>query len=125
MPTPDEIEAAAGIEPADELSRKRIWAAAQFLARSQGRAPAADDLRLAEGVLDAAHMASQEHLTEGRGRATITLTDAGMADEIDVAVEFAPELEDYDGDEVAGTPAQILALSLLEGAFGDEDPGPE
>lgn len=121
MPTPDEIEAAAGIEPADELTRKRIWAAAQYLAGSSGRAPAADDLRLAEGVLGAAHLAGQEHLTEGRGRATITLTDAGMADEIDVAVEFVPELEDVEGGvEVAGTPAQILALGLLEGAFGED-----
>ena len=120
MPTPEEIEAAAGIEPADELSRKRIWAAAQFLAGAVGRAPTAEDLRLAEGALDAAHMAAQEHLTENRGRATITLTDSGMADEIDVAVEFVPELQDVDNGEVAGTPAQILALNLLEGAFGED-----
>ena len=120
MPTPEEIEAAAGIEPPDELTRKRIWAAAQFIASAEGRAPSAEDLRMAEGALDAAHMAAQEHLTEGRGRATITLTDAGMADEIDVAVEFIPELQDFDNEEVGGTPAQMLALGLLEGAFGED-----
>lgn len=124
MPTPEEIEGAAGIEPADEVERKQIWAAAQYLAGSTGRAPGADDLRLAEGMLDAAHLAAAEHLSQGRGRATITLTDSGMADEIEVAVEFDPELEEVSGDEVAGTPAQIRALILLEGAFG-EDAGSE
>jgi hypothetical protein len=122
MPTPEEIEAAAGIQPPDELQRKRIWAAAQAYASADGRAPSAEDLRVAEGMLAAAHLAGSEHLTEGRGRATITLTDSGRAEEVDVAVEFIPQLEELVGDEVAGTPAQLLALEILNGAFGESDP---
>jgi len=47
MATPHEIEKAAGIEPVDEIERKRIWAAAQALAAQASRAPAAEDLALA------------------------------------------------------------------------------
>jgi hypothetical protein len=122
MPTPEEIEAAAGIQPADELERKRIWAAAQAHASVEGRAPAAEDLRVAEAMLDAAKAAGGEHLAEGRGRAVITLTDSGAEDEVDVAVEFTPQLEELGEGEVAGTPAQLLALEVLQGAFGDGDP---
>jgi hypothetical protein len=119
MPTPDDIESAAGIEPVDEVERKRIWAAAQARASDEGRAPSAEDLRLAEAMLQAANAASSEHLAEGRGRAIITLTDAGRDDEVDVAVEFVPQLDELSEDEVAGTPAQLLALEILEGAFGE------
>lgn len=123
MPTPEEIEAAAGIQPADELQRKRIWAAAQAHAvMDGGRAPSASDLTLAEAMLRAASLAGDEHLQDGRGRATITLTDSGKDDEVDVAVEFVPQLEELAEDEVAGTPAQLLALELLNGAFGEGDP---
>ncbi|HVL97026.1 MAG TPA: hypothetical protein VM266_14300 [Solirubrobacteraceae bacterium] len=121
MPTPEEIEAAAGIQPADELDRKRIWAAAQAHASQESRAPAAQDLQVAEAMLSAAKAAGAEHLEEGRGRAVITLTDSGNDDEVDVAVEFIPQLEDVGQGEVAGTPAQLLALEVLQGAFGDED----
>jgi len=124
MPTPEEIETAAGISPSDELQRKRIWAAAQALAAGEGRAPAARDLQLAEQALLAANLAGTEHLTEGRGRATITLTDSGRDDEVDVAVEFVPQLEEVENrpDEVAGTPAQLLALEILNASFGEGDP---
>jgi len=123
MPTPEEIEAAAGIQPADELQRKRIWAAAQAHAiLDGGRAPSASDLSLAEDMLRAAALAGDEHLQDGRGRATITLTDSGRDDEVDVAVEFVPQLEELADDEVAGTPAQLLALEILNGAFGEGDP---
>lgn len=121
MPTPEEIEAAAGIQPSDELHRKRIWAAAQAHASGDGRAPSADDLRVSELMLQAADAAGAEHLAEGRGRATITITDSGREEEVDVAVEFLPQLEELPGDEVAGTPAQLLALEILNGAFGDGD----
>src|SRR4051795_1785763 len=121
MPTPEEIEVAAGIQPADELQRKRIWAAAQAHALIDGgRAPSAADLSLAENMLRAAALAGDEHLQEGRGRATITLTDSGKDDEVDVAVEFVPQLEELGDDEVAGTPAQLLALEILNGAFNEE-----
>ena len=119
MPTPEEIEAAAGIQPTDELDRKRIWAAAQAYASTDSRAPAAADLQLAERMLVAARDAAGEHLAEGRGRAVITLTDSGAEDEVDVSVEFVPQLEELPDDEVGGTPAQLLALEILEGAFGE------
>jgi hypothetical protein len=123
MPTPEEIEQAAGIEPTDELQRKRIWAAAQAYAiLDGGRAPSAGDLSVAESMLRAAALAADEHLQEGRGRATITLTDSGNDDEVDVSVEFVPQLEERGEDEVAGTPAQLLALEVLNGAFGEGDP---
>jgi hypothetical protein len=123
MPTPEEIEEAAGITPADELQRKRIWAAAQAYAiLDGGRAPAATDLTTAENMLRAAALAGDEHLQQGRGRATITLTDSGKDDEVDVAVEFVPQLEEVGEDEVAGTPAQLLALEILNGAFNEGDP---
>src|SRR3954468_24395469 len=99
MPTPEEIEAAAGIQPTDELHRKRIWAAAQAHAVVEGRAPSAADLQGAEGMLQAANLAGLEHLTEGRGRATITLTDSGREEEVDVAVEFVPQLQEMGQDE--------------------------
>lgn len=119
MPTPEEIEAAAGIEPRDEGDRRRVWAAAQSLASADGRAPSATDLRAARQALDAADAAGREHLAEGLGRATIVLTDAaGGDDEVEVSVEFVPQLEELPGDEVAGTPAQLLALEILEGTFG-------
>jgi hypothetical protein len=120
MATPEEIEQAAGIEPVDEIERKRIWAAAQARAVQDGRAPSADDLRLAERMLQAARALEEEHLAGGRGRAVITLTDAGEG--IDVALEFAPDLQDAGPDEVAGTPAQILALEIAHGLMdADED----
>src|SRR3954451_21216541 len=100
MPTPEEIETAAGITPVDELHRKRIWAAAQAHAAVEGRAPSAEDLRLSEEMLQAAQIAGAEHLADGRGRATITLTDSGRTEEVDVAVEFVPQLEEVAGDEV-------------------------
>lgn len=125
MPTPDEIEAAAGIEPVDEVERKRIWAAAQARASKEGRAPAADDLRLAEDMLDAADAATDEHLGEGRGRAVITLTDTDGEGEFDVVVTMTPEPVDLGDDEVQATPAQAVAFQLLDALANvvDEPPG--
>ena len=114
MPPPEEIEAAAGIEPVDEVERKRIWAAAQAKASAEGRAPAAEDLRLAEAMLDAAETAELEHLEEGRGRAVITLTDTDGEGEFDVVVMMSPEPIDVGDDEVQATPAQAVAFQLLD-----------
>ncbi len=114
MPTPEEIEAAAGIEPVDEVERKRIWAAAQARASVDGRAPSADDLSLAEAMLDAAEAATMEHLQEGRGRAVITLTDTDGEGEFDVVVMMTPEPVDVGEDEVQATPAQAVAFQLLD-----------
>ena len=119
MASPQELEAAAGIQPASELDRKRIWAGAQALASEQGRPPGADDLRLAEQVLGAVHAIEGEHLAGGQGRAIITLTDTG--EDIDVALEFTPELEQVNENEVAGTPAQVLALELVQHVIDEDD----
>ncbi len=71
-------------------------------------------------MLAAAGAIGSEHLDAGLGRATITMTDSADGDEeVDIAVEFSPQLEEVGTDEVAGTPAQLLALEVLEGAFGD------
>ncbi len=123
MPTPEEIEATAGITPGSEDDRKRIWAAAQAHAAPEGRGPGVDDLRVAQSMLSAAGAIGTEHLAAGLGRAVITLTDsAAGSEEVDIAVEFSPQLEEVSSDEVAGTPAQLLALEVLENAFGDAQP---
>jgi hypothetical protein len=123
MPSPEEIETAAGISPSGEEDRKRIWAAAQAHAAPEGRGPAADDLRIANAMLEAAGAIGSEHLAAGLGRAIITITDSeGGGEQVDVAVEFSPQLEEVSADEVAGTPAQLLALEVLESTFGDAEP---
>ena len=119
MPTPDEIEAAAGIEPTDEVERKRIWAAAQVHASDEGRAPSAEDLRMAEAMLDAARAATAEHLAEGRGRAVITFLDVD-AEEFQVSVEFTPEPVEVGDDEIELTPAQSVALQMLDALQSDD-----
>ncbi|MCW3040777.1 MAG: hypothetical protein JWM31_2682 [Solirubrobacterales bacterium] len=58
----------------------------------------------------------------GPGRAVIVLEDAGE-EEINVHVAFYPELQDMGGDQVAGTPAQITAVSMLD-TLGEEAGGP-
>lgn len=118
MATPQEIEQAAGIEPVDEIERKRIWAAAQARASIDERAPAAEDLMLAERMLNAAQAIEEEHLAGGQGRAVITLTDA--AEGVDVALQFTPDLEETGPEEVSGTPAQILALELAQNLLSPE-----
>lgn len=49
----------------------------------------------------------------GPGRAVIVLEDAGE-EEINVHVAFSPELQDMGDDQVAGTPAQITAVAMLD-----------
>jgi hypothetical protein len=123
MPSPEEIEAAAGIAPGGEDDRKRIWAAAQAHAAPEGRGPTPEDLKIAAAMLEAAGAIGTEHLDAGLGRAVITLTDSATGEEeVDVAVEFSPQLQEVSADEVAGTPAQLLALEVLEDAFGDAEP---
>jgi hypothetical protein len=123
MPSPEEIEAAAGIAPTGEEDRKRIWGAAQAHASLHGRGPGADDLRIAQHMLAAAQAISGEHLQQGLGRAIIMLTDSVNGEgEVDIAVEFSPQLEEVSEGEVAGTPAQLLALEVLEAQFGEAQP---
>jgi hypothetical protein len=57
------------------------------------------------------------------GRAVIVLEDVGERD-VAVHAAFHPELEEVGEDEVAGTPAQLTALALLDELAGDgEDEG--
>ena len=72
-----------------------------------------------EQILTAVHALHVQAPPSGAGRAVISFTDAGD-DQIDVRVAFQPDLEDMGGGEVAGTPAQVLALSALE-SLGDDD----
>jgi hypothetical protein len=60
-------------------------------------------------------------LEGGPGRAVIVLEDAGE-EEINVHVAFSPELQDMGDDQVAGTPAQITAVSMLD-TLGEEAGG--
>jgi hypothetical protein len=55
---------------------------------------------------------------EGLGRAVVVFEDVG--DEgITANVSFTPDLEHLDNGEVAGTPAQITALSMLQSLSED------
>jgi len=119
MASPQEIEAAAGIEFASELDRKRTWAGAQAHASEHGRAPGAEDLRMSERMLSAVHAIEGEHLAGGQGRAVITLTDAG--EDVDISVEFTPEPEPVTETEFTGTPAQVLAMELVQTLLDADD----
>lgn len=52
------------------------------------------------------------------GRAVLVFEDAGGED-VAVHAAFHPELEEIGPEEVAGTPAQLVALSLLEQLNGE------
>jgi hypothetical protein len=60
---------------------------------------------------------------EGAGRAVITFADAGE-ERVDVSVSFQPDLEELSDGQVAGTPAQVLALTALE-SLSDEEQAEE
>lgn len=81
---------------------------------------------LALAVLTAASAATEANAAAGgqpgAGRAVIVLEDVD-ADGVAVHASFHPELQDLGGGEVAGTPAQITALELLEalGANGETE----
>jgi hypothetical protein len=81
---------------------------------------------LAVEVLSAARAALAEDEgpdVEGGGRAVIVFEDAGGED-VNVHVTFAPQLEELSDGMLAGTPAQLAAMSLLEAmAQGDDGSG--
>lgn len=56
---------------------------------------------------------------EGGGRAVIVLEDQAE-DEVSVHVTFAPQLEEMPDGTIAGTPAQLAAMSLLEAMTGEQ-----
>ena len=80
---------------------------------------------LAVEVLSAAReaLSGGTGIPEGAGRAVIVLEDSG-GEEVNVHVTFAPQLEEMSDGSIAGTPAQLAAMSLLESIAGEaEDHG--
>jgi hypothetical protein len=80
---------------------------------------------LAVEVLNAARaslVGDQDAGIEGGGRAVVVFEDAGN-EEVAVHVTFAPQLEDLGDGSVAGTPAQLAAMSFLESLTPDADDG--
>jgi anti-sigma-K factor RskA len=79
---------------------------------------------LALAVLTAASAATETAAAAddetGPGRAVIVLEDVD-ADGVAVHASFHPELQDMGGGEVAGTPAQIAAIELLEALGADAE----
>ncbi|HEY6762416.1 MAG TPA: hypothetical protein VI318_23145 [Baekduia sp.] len=71
-------------------------------------------------VLSAARdaLTSAGGVPEGAGRAVIVLEDSG-GEEVNVHVTFAPQLEELQDGSIAGTPAQLAAMSLLESIAGE------
>lgn len=57
---------------------------------------------------------------QGAGRAVIVLEDSG-GEEVNVHVTFSPQLEELQDGSIAGTPAQLAAMSLLESITGEAD----
>lgn len=82
---------------------------------------------LATDVLVAVRSTVASELPEGPvegvagGRAVLVFEDAGEED-VAVHAAFHPQLEEIGPEEVAGTPAQLVALSLLEQLNGGEPP---
>jgi hypothetical protein len=81
---------------------------------------------LAVEVLSAARAALAPHMgggaPEGAGRAVIVLEDSG-GDEVNVHVTFAPQLEELPDGAIAGTPAQLAAMSILESITAEDAAG--
>lgn len=79
---------------------------------------------LALAVLTAATAATgsepADGAPDGPGRAVIVFEDAG-GDDVNIHASFYPELEDLGDGEVAVTPAQAAALSLLQEISGEPD----
>ncbi|HEX6390639.1 MAG TPA: hypothetical protein VFZ89_14365 [Solirubrobacteraceae bacterium] len=130
------------MEPEDLLSDTALQAAVGALAARnqhhlaemtpQEQEQALEHWRtLAMDVLVAAraatgHEAVAPPVQGGPGRAVIVLEDSGEED-VSVHVTFHPELEELGDDQVAGTPAQITAVAMIEHLSAGEDgqPGAE
>ena len=126
-----EEEETPGLPPDAIMSEESITAGVTALEQIHGRhladmtadeqAEARDHWRSqVEQVLKAVHDTLAGPAAPGASRAVISFTDAGD-DRIDVSVAFQPDLEDMGNGEVAGTPAQVLALSALEALGEDEE----
>jgi hypothetical protein len=126
-------------EPAVHLSEASVGAAVNALAqrnshhlKSMSEAERADAVvhwrELALAVLTAAGAASTTAAAAGDetgpGRAVIVLEDV-ESDGVAIHASFHPELQDLGNGEIAGTPAQIAALELLDTLGGGADDGIE
>lgn len=121
-------------DPADLFSEAALSAAVRALAErnrhhlesmtDDERADAVAHWReLALAVLTAASAAAEaagdDDVEPGPGRAIVVLED--LADDgVAVHASFHPELQDLGDGQIAGTPAQIAAIELLEGLGGEE-----
>lgn len=94
----------AGMAPEEQVEAANHW-----------RELAVEVLSAARHALTGANSAP-----EGAGRAVIVLEDSG-GEEVNVHVTFAPQLEEMTDGSIAGTPAQLAAMSLLESIAGDPD----
>lgn len=76
---------------------------------------------LAVEVLSAARhaLAPGDGDAQTTGRAVIVLEDSG-GDEVSVHVTFSPQLEEMSDGSIAGTPAQLAAMSILESITAED-----
>jgi hypothetical protein len=102
--------------PEERADAVRHWRALAVDVLTAVRATVAADA-------SAVHGGAEDPHGHAPGRAVIVLEDVGERD-VAVHAAFHPELEEVGEDEVAGTPAQLTALALLDELAGDgEDEG--
>ena len=77
-----------------------------------------------EQILGTVHASFTQGESGGGGRAVITFADQG-GEEVEIGVAFTPELREISEEEVEGTSAQLLALSLLETLQEQDEHGHE
>jgi hypothetical protein len=97
----------AGMGPEEQVEAANHW-----------RELAVEVLSAARSALSGQDIA----IPEGSGRAVIVLEDSG-GEEVNVHVTFAPQLEEMSDGTIAGTPAQLAAMSLLESIAGEPEHG--
>src|SRR3954470_19894753 len=111
-----ENRVAAGVAAMEQIHGRHL---ADMTAEEQ--ATARDHWRSqVEQVLAAVRAVHAGPVSAGAGRAVITFADAGE-ERVDVSVSFQPDLEELSDGQVAGTPAQVLALTALESLSDEED----
>ncbi len=86
---------------------------------STWRELATDVLVAVRATLDSENAEAPAPTASG-GRAVLVFEDAGDED-VSVHAAFHPELEEVGPQEIAGTPAQLTALSLLEQLAPEDD----
>src|SRR3954447_14257584 len=110
-----EDSVAAGVAAMEQIHGRHLAdmnAEEQATARDHWR-------RQVEEVLAAGRGGAAAPGPGGACAAVITFSDAGE-ERVDVSVSFQPDLEELSDGQVAGTPAQVLALTALE-SLSDEE----